>query len=518
MIISRAANTASAKWRTTAVLQSLQLNRETSSVTSRDTSLASDMEQLTDNNRLLHQPGYQLDKLRETVTAPIPNSRLQMNNSDSTINCKDHENIVCPMFDTKSNENHSQKFMLPFKFNTGENSYQKNSCIQNEVSYHLSEDHTNKDMGICRINLQKENDKQMNYILNVSETSGPKMDSFEDLLKTQNQLSDHTHKTSADLVLQHAVVQKPPEGCHSGKGPEINTNDEALVLSCDMFSISNESVLDDKLQNFANQAETTKAALKNIVTQSASKFMESDFNKVESELCEKCPSSRIQPLVTVTFKNKFLRECVCPQDGGHMKNVETENLEMAVPEDENRKIGNQNTEISANFLLHVADFQSSAITALQKIQFSHKSHKTINLKTHGSSKELVTETLDQSQYKEEVLPPVGQQSSKACPMKEQDHRNKFLRGRHDVPMKRKLEVPEMFQKTGKTKGTLCYNQQTACSEVPISCSKTQASSPLSMKDVTADTCASDSRNKRKTTFQVPFKKILTEGKQVHKEK
>jgi hypothetical protein len=509
-MISRTTNTASAKWRTTAVLQSLQLNRETPAVTNRDISLASDMEELTDKNRILHQPGYQLNKLSDTVTAPIPNSRLQKNNSDSTVNCKDQENIVCLKFDIKSNENQSQKLMLPFKLNTKENSYQKNNCIQNEVSYHLNEDHTHQDMEICRINLQKENNKQMNYILNVSETSGLKMNSFEDLLKTQNQLLDLTHKTSAGLALQCAVVQKPLEGCDNGKGTEMNTNDGPLVLSCDMFSASNDGVLDDKLQNFASQSETTEAILNNVVTQSASKFMGSDFNKFENELREKCSSSRIQPLVTATFINKCLKECVSSQDVGHMKNVETENLEMAVPEDGNHKISNQDTEISANFLLNVADFQSSAIATLQKIQFSHKSHKTIQLKTRGSSKELVTETLDQSQYKEEVLPPVGQQSSKACPMKEQEHKDKFLRGKHYMPMKRKLEVPGMFQKKGKTKGTLCSN-------LPISSSKTEASSPMSMKDVTADTCASDSWNKRKTTFQVPFKKILTEGKQVHKE-
>jgi hypothetical protein len=86
-----------------------------------------------------------------------------------------------------------------------------------------------------------------------------------------------------------------------------------------------------------------------------------------------------------------------------------------------------------------------------------------------------------------------------------------------MPMKRKLEVPGVFQKTGKMKGTLCSDQQTAYSEVPISSSKTEASSTMNMKNVIAKTCVLDGRNAKKRTFQAPFKKIPSEGKQVHKE-
>jgi len=515
LVISRVTNTAPENLRTTAVLQSLQLDRETLSVTNRDVSLASDMEQLTDNNTILHGPGYQLNKLSQTVTAPIPKSRLQMNNSDSTIICKNEEHAICPMFDIKSNENQSQKFMLPFKCNAEENLYQKNNYIQNEGSHHPYEDHMNKVTEICRINLQKENREQMNYIVNVSETSGLKMISFEDLLKTQNQLHNLNHKASAGLTLQCAVAQRPLEGCHDGKGTEMNTNEEPLVPSCDMFSTSNDSVFDDKLQNIATQSETIEAGLNEVVTQSPRKFREDNFNNFESELYEKCPSSRTQPLMTLTFINESLRECVPSQDVGHKNNVETENLEMAVPEDGNCKINNQDTEISLHCLLHVVDFQSNATETLEKIQFFHGSHNTIGIKTHESSKEL--ETLDQSQYKEEVLPPIGQQSSRGSTVEEQEFKNEFLRGTHYMRMKRKLEVPGVFQKTGKMKGTLCSDKQTAYSEVPINSSKTAASLTTNMKDVIGTTCVLDGRNARKTTFQAPFKKIPYEGKQVYKE-
>lgn len=515
MVISRATNTASEKWRTTAELQSLQMDRETLSVTNRDISLAPDMEQLTDNSTILHEPGYQLSKLSETVTAPIPKSRLQMNNSDSTIICEDEEHAFCPLFDVKSNENQSKKFMLPFKCNAGENLYQKNNYIQNEGSHYPYEDHMNKVTEICRINLQKENREQMNHIVNVSETSGLKMISFQDLIKTQNQLHNLTHKTSEGLTLQCAVAQRPLEGCHDGRGTEMNTYEEPLILPCDTFSTSNDSVFYDELQNMATHSETIEAGLNEVVTQSPRKFREDDFNSFESELCEKCPSSRTQPLMTVTFVNEHVGECVSSQDVGHKNNVETENLEVAVPEDEHCKISNQNTKISPNCLSHVADFQSNANETLQKIEFFRGSHKTIELKTHGSSKEL--ETLDLSQYKEEVLPPVGQQSSKASTVEEQKFKNKFLRGTHYMPMKRKLEEPGVFHKTGKMKGTSCSDQQTAYSEVPISNSKTEASSTVNMKDVTAKTCVLDGRNARKRTFQAPFKKIPSEGKQVHKE-
>jgi len=515
LIISRATNTASEKWRNTAVLQSLQLDRENLSVSNRDISLASDMEQLTDNNTILEEPGYQLKKLSETVTAHVPKSRLQMNNSDSTFICQDEEHAVCPMFDIKSNENQSQKCMLLFKCNTEENLYQKNKYIQNEESHHPYEDQMNKVTEICRTNLQKEKREQMNYLVNVSETSGLKMISFEDLLKTQNQLHNLTHKTSAGLTLQCAGAQRPLEGCYDDKGTEMNTNEEPLVLSCDMFSISNDSVFSDTLQNIATQSETIEAGLNEAVTQSPRKFREDDFNNFESELCEKCPSSRMQPLMTFTFINEHLSECVSSQDVGHTNNVETENLEMPVAEDGNYKISNQDTEISPNCLFNVADFQSNATETLQKIQFFHGSHKTIELKTQESSKEL--ETLDQSQYKEEVLPPVGQQSNKASTVEEQEFKNEFSRGTRYMPMKRKLEVPGVFQKTGKMKGTLCSDQQTAYSEVPINISKTEASSTVNMKDMIANTCVLGGRNARKTIFQAPFKKMPSEGKQVHKE-
>lgn len=450
------------------------------------------------------------------MTTPIPNSRLPINNSDSAISCKDQEHTFCPVFDIKCNENKSQKCMLPFKFNTEENSYHKKNCIQNELCYRLNEEHVNKDTEISGINLQKENNKQMNYILNVSETSGLKMNSFEDLLRTQSQPCDLTHKTSAGLTLQCAFVQKPPEGCHSGKGTEINNNEEPLVLSCEIFGTNSDSALDDKLQIVANQSEATDAALNKVVTESTSKIMEDDFSKCESELCEKCPSSRIEPFMTVRLQNKCLREHVSSQDVGHNKNVETENLEITVPEGRNHKIGNRGTEISANCLLHVADFQSSAVATLQKVQFCQELHESIQLVAPGSSKELDTETSDQLVYKEEILPPAGQQSNEAFSIKEQEYKNSFLRGRHYMPLKRKLEIPGVYQKTGKTKITLYSNQQTAYSEVPKSCSKTEACLAMNMKDVIADTFASGGGLRRKTTFQAPFKKIPSEGKQVQK--
>jgi hypothetical protein len=201
---------------------------------------------------------------------------------------------------------------------------------------------------------------------------------------------------------------------------------------------------------------------------------------------------------------------------GNKNYVETKNLEMIVPENGNHKISNKDTEISANCLVHVADFQSNSIENLQKIHFYHGSHKTIELKTHESSNELDTETLDQSQYKEEVVSLVGQQSSKASTV-EQEHKNEFLRGTHYMPMKRKMEIPGVFQKMRKMKGTLHPDQQTAYYEVPINSSKTEASSTMTMKNVIANMCAVDGRNERKTTFQAPFKKIPSEGKQVHKE-
>ena len=61
--------------------------------------------------------------------------------------------------------------------------------------------------------------------------------------------------------------------------------------------------------------------------------MENYFNNFESELCGKCPSSRTQPLMTVTSINGHLRRCVSSRYVEHENNVETENLETAVPED-----------------------------------------------------------------------------------------------------------------------------------------------------------------------------------------
>jgi hypothetical protein len=60
-----------------------------------------------------------------------------------------------------------------------------------------------------------------------------------------------THKASASLTLQCVVTQRPLEDCHSGKGTEMSTNQEPLVLSCDVFFTSNDSVFADKLRTIA---------------------------------------------------------------------------------------------------------------------------------------------------------------------------------------------------------------------------------------------------------------------------
>lgn len=530
-MISRATNPASTKWKTNAVLRSLQLNRETPCVANMDTGSTSDLEKLTDNNTFLHLPSHQLNRLSEPIAVSIPNSRFP-----------EQQNFFSPVSDIKSNENQLQKFILPLKLKP-ESSYQKKNYMQSEFSCYVNEEHMNKNTQTGKINVQKMNDKHMKYISNVPQIDGPKINSFEDLLKTQNTYVP-THETSTSLPLQSTVVHKPLGDCHTGMGTEISTDEEPPVLSCDMFDTFGNNILDgaafDKLQNSDHEAGATDTAFGKVVTQNANYFvgfgntssiMEGYFHKADSELCEKCSNqnncSRRQPFVTVTDRDKHLKECVSSQDVSHNKEVGTENLEMAIHEDESHKMIKEDTEMSVNWLVHETQFQSSKVTTLQKKQVSVKSHEaseiqglrlesSIQLKTRASSKVLATKTPNQSHYKEEVLPTVGEQSHKTSCVKEKKHEDKFLKGRSYTPIRRKLKVQGMFQKRRKTQSTLCSNQQTTSSAVTISSSKTETSSAVGIKDGTVDTLASCSRNNRKTTFQIPFKKIPAQAKQVHK--
>jgi hypothetical protein len=492
-----------------------------------DISSALNVEKLTDINTLLHLPSYP-NRVLGALAVPMSNSRLEIHYLDSTINHKDQQNLFYPA-DVKSNEKQLKTFISPSKLNKRENSCQKKNHIRNEFYNCVDQEHMNKDTRICGIYSLEENDRPPKNILNVSQIDGSMTDSFEDMLKTQNQAYELTHEISVCLPLQHTVVQKSPlQDCRTGRGTELSNEEERPVLSCDMFDASGNSILDeaacDKLQNSGNQAATIDAALNKAVTRGANYFMqfqdsssimEDDFYKGD-ELCEKYPSqnncSRIQPFMAVTVTDEGQGGCASPQDVNCNEDIGSGNTEMAISEDENQKRSNKDTKTSANGLLHGAEFQSNSATTLEKI--FHKSHKTIQLKKHASSKELTTKTSNHSHYKE-VLLPVGEESSTATCVKQKKHKNKVVKGRYYMSMKGKLEVPGVFQKRGKTKRKLCSNQQTTSSAENLNGSETETST-MNIEDVTAGTFASSGRNKRKTTFQTPFKKIPSHTKQVPK--
>jgi hypothetical protein len=485
-----------------------------------DTNSASGAEKLTDNNTFVPLLGYQCIRLSETLAVPIPNSRLEINNSNYTINHKDQQNLFYPMSDIKYNENQLQKPILCPKFNKPGSSCPKKNDIQNDFSCHVNQENMNKGTEICTVNPQKVNEKHMKYISNVSRID----------------------ENFTSLPIQHTFVQEPPlEDCLTGTGTEMNTDEDSPQFSCGVFDTSGSGLLDDtafdKLQNSGHQAHDTDSVGNEGVAQSAncsmifrniSSIMEDDFHKDDSELCQRHPNesscSGIQAFVTVTHRDKHLKECVTPQLISHIKDVGTGNQGMSLPEDESQKISDKATEISENCILHETEFQSNAVKTLQKKQISHRSHKvseieelrlgsSIQLKSDTSSKASDTKCSNVSLSKEEFLPIVGEQLIEASDVKEK-HENKFLQGRNYTPVKRKLEIAGMFQKRFKTKNT-CSKQQTSCSEVCIGSSKTGALSTIDIKNVTSDIPASIGRNKRKTKFQAPFKKTPSQANQVH---
>jgi hypothetical protein len=473
-------------------------------------SSALNVEKVTDYNTLLRLPTYHPNRVTGALATPISNSRLEVNYLDSTINHKGQQNLFYPS-DVKSNESKLQTFISPSKLNRLENSCQKKNYIPNEFSNHVVQEHVNEDTRICRIYSDK-----------------PSTDLFEDMLETQNQ-DELPHKTFINLPLQHTIVQKSPlQDCRTGRGTELSKEEEQLLLSCDMFDAGGNSILDeaasDKLQNEGNQAAIVYAALNKVVTQGpdyfvqfqdSSSIMEDDCYKGD-ELCKKCPSQnncgRIQPFMAVTVTDKGQGACVSLQNVNYNEDIRTGNIEMAIPEDKNQKRSNKDIKALADWLLHEAEFQSNSSTTLEKIY--HKSHKTIQPKSHESSEELITKTSNYSHYKE-ALSPFGEQSSKAICVKEKEHKKTFVKRRNYMSLKGKLEVPGVFQKRRKAKVKLCSDQQITYSEVNLNGSETETST-MNTEDVTAGTFASSGRVKWKTTFQTPFKKVSSQAKQVLK--
>jgi hypothetical protein len=349
------------------------------------------------------------------------------------------------------------------------------------------------------------------------------------MLETQNQAYELTHETFINLPLRHAVVQKSPlQDCHTGGGTELSDEEKQLVLSCDMFYAGDDSILNeaasDKLQNKGNQAAIIDATLNKVVTQGPDYFMQfqdsssfmEDVCYKGDDLCEKYPSqnncSRNQPFMPVTVTDKYEGACVSVQNVNCNEDIGTGNIEMSIPEDENQNRSNTDIKSLADWLLHETEFQSNSSTTLEK--FYHKSHKTIQLKSHASSEELTTKASNHLHYKEALI-PFGEQSSKAICVKEKEHKNTFVKGRYYMSMKGKLEVPGVFQKRRKTKVKSCSNQQITYSEVNSNGSETETST-MNTEDVTAGTFTSSGRDKRKTTFQTPFKKVSSQAKQVLK--
>lgn len=519
-MISRAANPASTEWRTNTVPQSLQVNRELP-ISNMDMSSALNVGKVTDNNTLLHLPSHHPNRATGALAIPMSSSKLEINYLHSTINHRGQQNLFYPS-DINSNENKLQTFISPSELNKLENSCQKKNYIQNAFSNHVDQEHTNEDTRICRIYSLKENDRPTKNISDVFQTDKPTTDSFEDMLEKQNQAYELTHETFMNLPLQHTIVQKCPlQDCHTGRDTALRNEEEQLLLSCDTFDAGGHSILDgaasDKLENKGSQGAVVDAALNKVVTQDpnyfmpfqdGSSFMEDDCYKGD-ELCEKYHSQKnctsTQPFVAVTVTDEDQGSCVSQENLNCKEDIRTGNIEMAIPEDENWKRSNKDIKAIADWLLHEAEFQSNSSTTSEKIY--PKSHKTIQIKSHVSSEELTTKTSDHSHYKEAL-------SGKAIGIKEKEH-NTFIKGRYYMSMKGKLEVPGVFQKRGKTKVKLCSNQQITYSEVNLKGSETEVST-MNTEDVTGGTFASSGRNKRKTTFQTPFKKMSSQAKQVLK--
>jgi hypothetical protein len=493
-----------------------------------DISSALNVEKVTDNNALLHLPTYHPNRITGALAMPISNSKLEINYLDSTIYHKGQQNLFYSS-DIESKENKLQTFISPSKLNKPENLCQKKNYIKNAFSNHVDQEHVNEDTRICRIYSLKENDRPTKNISDVFQIDKSTTDLFEDMFETQNQEYGLTHKTFVNLPLQHTTVQKSPlQDCHTGRGTELSNEEEQLLLSCDMFDSGGDSILDeaasDKLKNKGSQDAIIDAALSKVVTQDpnyympfkdSSSIMEDECYKGD-ELCEKYPSqnncSRIQPFMAVTVTDKDQGSCVSVQNLNYNEDIGTGNIEMAIPEDENQKRSNKDIKAVADWFLHEAEFQSNSSTTLENIY--HKSHKTIQLKSRASLEESTAKTSHHSHYKE-ALSPFGEQSSKAVCAKKKKHKNTFVNGRYYMSMKEKLEVPGVFQKRGNTKVKLCSNQQITYSEVNINGSETEVSA-INTEDVTAGIFASGGRNKRKTTFQTPFKKISFQAKQVLK--
>jgi hypothetical protein len=491
-----------------------------------DAGSTSNLEKLTDD---VHLPSHQLNRSSEPVAVSVPDSGFP-----------EQHNFFCPVSGIKSSENELKTFVLPLTHKP-ECSYQKKNYDHSECSCCVNEEHMSKYTQTGKTNVQKVNDKYMKHISDIFQIGGPKINSVEDLLKTQNTFV-LTHETSASLPSVSTVVQTSQGDCHTGKDIDLNTDEEPPVLSCDTFDTYGNNTLDgaafDKLQNSDSEADVTSTALGKIVTESANYFVgfgntsaitEGDFHKGDSEVYEKCSSqnncSRIQPFMTATDIDKYLKECVSPQDVSHNKEAGTGNLGMAILEDESHKMIKEDTEMPVNW--HEAQFQRNKIITLQKKLISAKSHEaseiqgleldsSIQVPTHASSKPLATMIPNQSHYTEEVLPDVDEKSHKVCCDKEKKHEDKFLKGRSCIPMRRKLKVQAICQKRRKLKSTLHSNQQVTSCEVHTSSSKTETSTAVDIKEVTDDTHASCSRNNRKTVFQIPFKKTPSQPKQVHK--
>jgi hypothetical protein len=516
---SRTTDPATAEWRTNAVLGNLHLSRETRCAINIDMSSTSDLEKSTDNTSL-YLPSLQLNRTNEPVAVSVPNARLQ-----------EQQNFVCPVTDG----NHMQKFELPLKNKKSESLHQKNIYIQNEFPCHINEEYVNNNTQISKINAPEVNGKHMKHVSNVSQIDDPKSNLFKNLLRTQNLLYVPTCETSISLPLQSSGVQKPLLGvCHSDKGVEMSTDEKSPVLSCDMFDAYGNNTLDaaafDELQSSDLKANVMDTETGEAVAQIANYFMgfkctssnmENDVHKVDGELYEKLPSqnvcSEIQPF-TVTGIVEHLKECVFP----HNKVVGSESVEMSVHEDESHRVIKEDIEMSENLLLQEAQFQSNEVTTLQKKQISVKSDEapeiqglslesSIELKTHPSSKVVARTTPNQSHCgKEEDFSTVGEPSHEASCVNEKKHEDKFLKGRSHIPTKRKLKVQTMFHKREKTKSMIYSNSKAT------STSKTEASSTVDIKCATVDMHASYGRKRRKTSFQIPFKKIRAKAKQVHK--
>jgi hypothetical protein len=500
----------------------LQLNRDTP-IFNADISSALNVEELTDNNTLMHLQSYHPNRAIGTRAIPISNSRVEINDSDFTINHRGQQNFFYPA-DIKFNENQLQTFILSSKCNRQENSWQMKNHMQNELSDCVDQKDVAEDTRICRIYCPEENDRPAKKIPDVFQIGESTTDSFENMLTTQNQTYGVIRETSLSAPLQHTVVQKSPlQDCRTGRGTELS-NEGQLILSYDVFDASDNSVLDeaasDKLQRRDNQTAIIDAAPSKVVTQGPKYFMEfPDSNSIMEDNCyrgdelrEKFPSQNnfttIEPFMAVTIPDKGQGACVSLQDVNCSEDVGTGNIDVTIPENESQERSRKDVRASTHSLLYKAESKSNSSTTLEKTL--HNSHKTVQRNTYASSKELKTSY--QSHYKK-ILSPNGKHSNKATCFEKNEHKNMFVKGRH-VSIKGKLEVPGAFQKRRKTKNKPCSDQQIAYSEVNLNGSETEISTK-NIEDVTSGTFIASGRNKRKV-FQTPFKKMSSQANQVHK--